>query len=753
MRRERGRRLGSSLAALGFALLAVGCSDSGHVRTLDRWSLAPGGSTRTRDVTIPIHLTADDVPDEETVYALRATVRIPSAMRGRPLWFVAAQLPTRTVLVVDGEQATPVVEKPWETAWVAGPQVFAIPEAGSEDGLLHLEWRIAHDWPLSRWHDRAPELRTAGSVGRAAVVTQATSFYLATILFGALLAAALSCFAAILVDRRDKDSRWMLATSIATLPFSMFQMGTLQYVVPRAYEFAFTLITLSIACFLLGRFLTNRFGLETTTRPFTVVFTASVVMAFVLRDRPFDSVIVQESLGAACELLATVPPTFLLLRGRARHNLSDVRWTTFALVFCTVLAVPDILYFTGLGDYLGGGHVTLVGVLVVVMTIVQLLARKRVRELTEANAAAEAHATELRDEHARLGVLRAELELQMSAGKSGLLEAVAAISSNHAPKTNLGPGDVVDDRYRVVCRLGVGGMGAVFEVARISDGSRFALKTAHDLDGPSLARLAREALIGANVRSDSIIEVVDIGVAREGFLFLVMELFESSPLSESKSRFGDASWAIRVLGGVVRALDAVHSAGVVHRDLKPSNILLGLHDDAVVKLADFGISRFADYEAERQASAPRLARISDLPPTASPLRDAEAKLGVDAPMTQPSGSPSNPDALPDLTNAGQIAGTIGYLAPEAMTSDQPTRSWDVFAFGVIAYLVLTGERPDPSRDLSPGATNEDRFPKLVERVRGIDRGLLEALDACRSLEACDRPTSIDLLRAFERVGS
>src|SRR5207249_2801228 len=94
---------------------------------------------------------------------------------------------------------------------------------------------------------------------------------------------------------------------------------------------------------------------------------------------------------------------------------------------------------------------------------------------------------------------------------------------------HLEAGMVIEDRYRVLRELGKGGMGAVYEVERISDGKRLALKVLTGVaDRDALARFAREAQIAAQLNHPSIVSIVDVDVAKSGMLFLVMELVAGS---------------------------------------------------------------------------------------------------------------------------------------------------------------------------------------------------------------------------------
>jgi serine/threonine protein kinase len=226
------------------------------------------------------------------------------------------------------------------------------------------------------------------------------------------------------------------------------------------------------------------------------------------------------------------------------------------------------------------------------------------------------------------------------------------------------PGDRFHTRYRVVRALGEGGMGGVFEVERLTDAQHLALKiVAGQVSGATSARFAREAEIGASVHHPNLISIVDVGIAEGGAPFLVMELVRGGSLEGRRARFGDATWGITILKQIAHGLSALHEAGVIHRDLKPANVLLDGDGEAspVAKISDFGISRFG--------------RLDD----AAPI-----DLGAPTVVT------STPKKE-DLTETGALLGTTLYMAPEAIRGGRSLdAAADVFAFGLLAYEVLTG---------------------------------------------------------------
>lgn len=190
-------------------------------------------------------------------------------------------------------------------------------------------------------------------------------------------------------------------------------------------------------------------------------------------------------------------------------------------------------------------------------------------------------------------LLKQEISHQVAERSKELGEAVSKVALA-LPVATLVPGRRFAERYTVVRQLGSGAMGVVHEVERITDQQRFALKVVSgSVTGAQAARFAREVEIGARMRHRNLVSIVDVGISG-GAPFLVMEMAEHGSLEEQRSRFGDAVWALRVLGEVASGLAALHAGGVIHRDLKPGNVLFSSAEDGaiVAKISDFGISRF-----------------------------------------------------------------------------------------------------------------------------------------------------------------
>lgn len=274
----------------------------------------------------------------------------------------------------------------------------------------------------------------------------------------------------------------------------------------------------------------------------------------------------------------------------------------------------------------------------------------------------EAQKQTIAEERARREELLEREVAHQVAERSRELGATFARSDASLDVRHLAPGERFAGRYRIVSTLGAGGMGAVYEVERLTDGARLALKVIlGEVSGSGAARFAREAEIGARVRHPNLARILDVGVSA-GVPFLVMELAIGGSLETERARFGDVEWALSMLRQIAAGLAALHDAGVVHRDLKPANVLLS---DGTARISDFGISRFWSGSGGVPVDASADTVASDRPAQSS-----------------------------DLTATGVVMGTPLYMAPEAARAGREIdAAADVFALGILAHEMLTGRLP------------------------------------------------------------
>jgi serine/threonine protein kinase len=245
-------------------------------------------------------------------------------------------------------------------------------------------------------------------------------------------------------------------------------------------------------------------------------------------------------------------------------------------------------------------------------------------------------------------------------------------------------GTLVADRYRVVRKLGEGGMGVVYQAVHEALRKPVAIKLlapAGRIDKEAIARFEREAIAAANLRHTNIAEATDFGRLPDGALYLVMEYVEGTTLRRLLREHGKLApeRALGILQQVAAALATAHARDVVHRDLKPENVIVvsvpGAAD--VVKVIDFGIAK---------------------------IRNATFGAGSAA-----------------LTKAGTVFGTPEYMAPEQVMGQAADARADQYALGVLAFELFTGKPPFAADDMgqlmmmhvgAPIPSSRERTPAL-----------------------------------------
>ncbi|WP_437284894.1 protein kinase domain-containing protein [Sorangium sp. So ce406] len=240
------------------------------------------------------------------------------------------------------------------------------------------------------------------------------------------------------------------------------------------------------------------------------------------------------------------------------------------------------------------------------------------------------------------------------------IEAAAAAAGDDALV-----GSLISGRYRVHELIGEGGMGAVYRGEQVHLRKQVAIKLLRPLARrmPELvARFEREAVAGAHIRHPNVVAAIDFGQLDDASYFLILEYVAGTPLKEvtAGGRLQPAR-ALRVARQIASALSAAHEKGIVHRDVKPQNILLDTHDQ--VRLIDFGL----------------------------------AKVDVDLLSSQVRKTSS---PRPALTSAGEVFGTLAYLAPEALRGmDAVDARADLYALGLVLYEMLTGQHPFDAKNV------------------------------------------------------
>jgi serine/threonine protein kinase len=239
-------------------------------------------------------------------------------------------------------------------------------------------------------------------------------------------------------------------------------------------------------------------------------------------------------------------------------------------------------------------------------------------------------------------------------------------------------GEVVEGRYKILSRLGEGGMSTVFLAEHWLIKRRVAMKIMHKeyaADADMIRRFMNEALAAGTLGHPNIAESTDMGFTRGDVPYIVFEYIEGTLLSDEIDRLVEmpVRRALRIAYQIASALDAAHRAGIVHRDLKSDNVFLTDRVEAPdhVKVIDFGISRFL--------------------------------------------------AAPDRTAIGGVVmGTPEFMAPEQVTNpDGVDHRADIYALGIVLYEMLAKQLPF-QRKTAPGSTRR-RTPSLDEMHALLDQ--------------------------------
>jgi eukaryotic-like serine/threonine-protein kinase len=272
-------------------------------------------------------------------------------------------------------------------------------------------------------------------------------------------------------------------------------------------------------------------------------------------------------------------------------------------------------------------------------------------------------------------------------------------------------GHLVGGKYRIVRRIGVGGMGSVYEARHAGLGTPVAIKVLLPLLAkvPTVAdRFRREAQVSAQLESPHVIHVTDVDQLPDARPYLVMELLEGETLQEhlEKTKGLSREEAVDLGLQILLGLEAAHALGVVHRDLKPGNVFLDTRGmGRTVKILDFGVAKVK----------------------ATPEFQA-------------------------LTRPGMVMGTPEYMAPEqAFSADQADARSDVYSVGVMLYEMLSGALP--AQGEIPLAVAHQVMTRKVrplgERCPGLPQGLINLVHKAMEPERSARfQSALEMRRAL-----
>ncbi len=291
-------------------------------------------------------------------------------------------------------------------------------------------------------------------------------------------------------------------------------------------------------------------------------------------------------------------------------------------------------------------------------------------------------------------------------------------ASRGDPLTTLA-GQTLDRRYRVGKRLGEGGMSYVYRAEEIETGRHVAVKILLprlSRDPASVERLRREATIAMRLDHPSVCPILRLGETADRLIYLVLPFLEGVQLREHETRRGafPVGEAVPLLVQICHGLQHAHELQIIHRDLKPENVMLvpqpgeGLEYRAVVM--DFGLAK-------------------------------ERRAGTE---------------VAKLTATGIVLGTPEFMSPEQIRGKPLDGRSDVYALGVLAFELLTGQLPFPGKSAQETmiarlrgapAKLRDVRPELPAKLEAV---LLKAL----AIDPAERFASMDeMAHALDAAGS
>lgn len=269
-------------------------------------------------------------------------------------------------------------------------------------------------------------------------------------------------------------------------------------------------------------------------------------------------------------------------------------------------------------------------------------------------------------------------------------------------------GTVLDGRYKIIRKLGEGGMGEVYAAEHVHIEKRFAIKLLRPeiVSNPeAVSRFRQEARSSSSIGHRNIIAIEDFGQLSDGRIYMCMELLNGAALNDLITTPQPVDRLLNILIQTGHGLAAAHAKGIVHRDMKPENIFVTMQGtEDIPKLLDFGIAKVAGNDGQN-----------------------------------------------NLTRTGTIFGTPFYMAPEQALGNPVDARTDIYAVGVIMYEVFAGSLPFQGESFMGILTQHiTTDPEPIQQRAGkagrmLPPGLADIITRCMRKNPAERFQTMDEL--------